>query len=202
MILSDAKIKEYVKSGQLVVKPFDENLVGPASIDIRLGFKFRIFRPERTEIIDIRNYHETLISGEEREDRVVRHYTHSELIELKRPDSYFVIHPGEFVLASIYEYIKLPKDVAAIVHGRSSFARLGLLIHTSAGWVDPGYAGHLTLEIYNVNSVPIKLFPLVPIANLIFIRVEGVERDYGERGGKYYNEEGASPSLIYKDFMR
>lgn len=202
MILPDTKIKEYIKSGRIVVEPFDEKLVGPASLDVRLGFKFRIFRPERTEIIDIRSYRESLISGEDRPDRVVRHYTYSELVELKSPDTYFVIHPGEFVLASIYEYVKLPKDIAAVLHGRSSFARLGLLLHTSAGWVDPGYAGHLTLEIYNVNSVPIKLYPLTPIANLIFISVEGVEKSYGERGGKYYNEEGASPSLIYKDFMR
>ena len=202
MILSDAKIREYIRSGRIVVDPFDENLIGPASLDVRLGFKFRIFRPERTEIIDIRNYRESLISGEDREDRVVRHYTYSELVELKSPDAYFVIHPNEFVLASVYEYVKLPKDIAAVLHGRSSFARLGLLIHTSAGWVDPGYAGHLTLEIYNVNSMPIKLYPLTPIANLIFMSVEDVEAGYGERGGKYYNEEGASPSLIYRDFMR
>jgi len=202
MILSDKKIKEYIYSKKIVVEPFDESLVGPASLDVRLGFKFRVFKNINIEAIDIKNYKEDVIYRSENQDFIVHHGTYSDLIIAKREDVPIVIHPGEFILASIYEYIELSKNIAAQINGRSSIGRLGLLVHTSAGWIDPGYAGHLTLEIYNVNKIPVKLYPLTKIAQIVFYELEDeVEVPYGERkSSKYYKEEGATESKISKDY--
>jgi len=202
MILSDKKIKEYIKSRKIVVEPFDESLVGPASLDVRLGFKFRVFKNINIEAIDIKSYKEDVIYRSESKDFIIHHGTYSDLIIAKREDVPIIIHPGEFILASVYEYIELPKNIAAQISGRSSIGRLGLLVHTSAGWIDPGYAGHLTLEIYNVNKVPVKLYPLTKIAQIVFYELEeDVEVPYGERkSSKYYKEDGATESKIAKDY--
>jgi len=202
MILSDKKIKEYIRNRKIVVEPFDESLVGPASLDVRLGFKFRVFKNINIEAIDIKSYKEDVIYRSESKDFIIHHGTYSDLIIAKREDVPIVIHPGELILASIYEYIELPKNIAAQISGRSSIGRLGLLVHTSAGWIDPGYAGHLTLEIYNVNKMPIKLYPLTKIARIVFYELEEeVEIPYGERkSSKYYKEEGATESKIIKDY--
>jgi len=202
MILSDKKIKEYVKNRKIVVEPFDESLVGPASLDVRLGFKFRVFKNINIEAIDIKSYKEDVIYRSESKDFIIHHGTYSDLIIAKREDVPIVIHPGEFILASVYEYIELPKNIAAQISGRSSIGRLGLLVHTSAGWIDPGYAGHLTLEIYNVNKIPVKLYPLTKIAQIVFYELEeDVEVPYGERkSSKYYKEDGATESKITKDY--
>ncbi|RDD52457.1 dCTP deaminase [Nanoarchaeota archaeon NZ13-N] len=202
MILSDKKIKEYIKSRKIVVEPFDESLVGPASLDVRLGFKFRVFKNINVEAIDIKSYKEDVIYRSESKDYTIHHGTYSDLIIVKGENIPIIVHPGEFVLASVYEYIELSRDIAAQINGRSSIGRLGLLVHTSAGWIDPGYAGHLTLEIYNVNKVPVKLYPLTKIAQIVFYDLgEGVEVPYGERkSSKYFGEDGATESRISEDY--
>ena len=201
MILPDWKIKKYIREGKIKVDPYDEELVGPASLDVRLGFRFRIFKTGFLESIDLKSYKDEKIGEEEFEDYRLEKYRYSEVIVIKDPNRPFVLHPGEFVLASVYEYIGLPEDIGAQINGRSSIARLGLLVHTSAGWVDPGYEGHLTLEILNVNSVPVKLYPLTPIANLVFFEMEPVEVPYNRRKkSKYVGEEGATHSKISEDF--
>ena len=201
MLLSDKKIKEYIKNKKIIVDPFDESLIGPASLDLRLDFKFRVFKNIDIEAIDPKEYKDEVIFRTETDRYIIHHGKYSDLYILKSPNIPFIVHPGEFVLASIYEYIKLPNDIAAQIQGRSSFARLGLIIHTSAGWVDPGYSGHLTLEIVNVNKIPIKLYPMMRIAQISFFELESVETPYDARkNSKYVDEEGATASRIYKDF--
>jgi len=201
MLLPDFKIKEYILNGKIVVDPFDEKMVGPGSLDIRLGYTFRVFKNLDTEALDVRNCEEETLFRTETKNYVIHHGKYSDLYILKSDKIPILIHPGEFILASIYEYVKLPNNIAAQIHGRSSIARLGLLIHTSAGWVDPGFAGHLTLEIINVNRIPIKLYPLTKIAQLTFYEVEPVEIPYDKRkSSKYVNEDGATFSRISWDF--
>lgn len=201
MLLSDKKIKEYVKQGKIIITPFEESQIGPSSYDLRLGFKFRVFKNIGDAYIDPKSFNDELIGKEENENYIVYHYKYTDLFQLKSENSIFVIHPYEFVLASIYEYIKLSDNIAAQIQGRSSFARLGLIIHTSAGWVDPGYSGHLTLEMFNTNKKPIILRPLMRIAQISFFEVSDVETPYYKRKtSKYINEEGATSSKIIKDF--
>jgi len=203
MILNDKKIKEYIKNKKIIVEPFDEKNVGPSSLDLRLGFKFRVFKNVDIEAIDPKTYDDLVLFRTETEKYIMHHGMFSDLYILKNPDCPIIIHPGEFILASIYEYIKLPNNIAAQIQGRSSLARLGLIIHTSAGWVDPGYSGHLTLEIVNVNKIPIKIYPLMKIAQITFFEIEEVEVPYDKRStSKYINEEGATESKIRKDFMQ
>jgi len=143
------------------------------------------------------------LGEDEYEDHKVERYRYSDLIVIKDPHRPFILHPNELVLASLYEYVALPEDIAAQINGRSSIARLGLLVHTSAGWVDPGYEGHLTLEILNVNSIPVKLYPLTPIAQLTFFEMEAAETPYNRRKkSKYVREEGATGSKIAEDFSQ
>ena len=200
-LLSDKKIKEYVKKGIISIVPFEESQVGPSSYDLRLGFKFRVFKNVGEAFIDPKKFNDELIDKKETEEYIVYNYKYTDLYQLKNENSIFVIHPNEFVLASVYEYIKLSDNIAAQIQGRSSFARLGLIVHTSAGWVDPGYAGYLTLELVNVNKKPIILRPLMKIAQISFFEVEDVEVPYYKRkSSKYFEEEGATSSKIYKDF--
>ncbi len=201
MILPDWKIRKYVKGGKIRVEPFDEKLVGPASLDVRLGFRFRTFRTGFLDYIDVRSFKDELLSKEEYEDHILERYRYSDVVVIKDPNRPFIIHPNEFVLASIYEYVGLPEDISAQINGRSSIARLGLLVHTSAGWVDPGYEGHLTLEILNVSSVPVRLYPLTPVAQLTFFEMEPAEVPYNKRKkSKYVKEKGATQSKISEDF--
>jgi len=202
MLLNDRKIKEYVKSGKIIVEPFEEENVGPSSLDIRLGFKFRVFKNVDREAIDPKNYEDTVLFRTETEKYTIHHGIFSDLYILKNSEYPIIVHPGEFILASIYEYIKLPSNIAAQIQGRSSLARLGLIIHTSAGWIDPGYAGYITLEIVNVNKVPIKLYPLMKVAQISFFEIEEAETPYDKRkSSKYINEEGATESRIRMDFV-
>ena len=203
MLLADKKIKEYIKSKKILVDPFDENLIGPASLDLRLGFKFRVFKNIDVDAIDPKEYRDEVIFRTETDKYIIHHGKYSDLYILKDPETPFIIHPGEFVLASIYEYIKLPDNIAAQIQGRSSYARLGLIIHTSAGWVDPGYSGHLTLEIVNVNKIPIKLYSMMHIAQILFFELDSVETPYyARKSSKYVDEGGATESKIYKDFEK
>ncbi|MFH7903683.1 MAG: dCTP deaminase [Candidatus Aenigmatarchaeota archaeon] len=201
MLLSDKKIKEYVKQGKIIIVPFEESQVGPSSYDLRLGFKFRVFKNFGEAVIDPKNFNDVLIDKKETDEYIVYNYKYTDLFQLKSENSSFVLHPNEFALASVYEYIKLSDNIAAQIQGRSSFARLGLLVHTSAGWVDPGYSGHLTLELYNVNKKPIILRPLMKIAQISFFELDEVETPYYKRkSSKYVEEEGATSSKIHKDF--
>ncbi len=197
-LLPDWKIEEYIKSGKIVVKPFDPSLIGPASLDIRLGNRFRVFKSENLEVIDPFTFREEKLTEIVEEDRKIEIYKHSEVVVIE--DGYFVLHPNEFVLASIYEYIELPPFIAAQLNGRSSIARLGIVVHTSAGWVDPGYRGHLTLELINVNNVPVKLRPGMKVAQLTFFELEKVRTPYNVRpGSKYVDEPGATESRFSFD---
>ena len=203
MILPDWKIKKYIEEGRIRVEPFDERFIGPASLDVRLGFRFRIFKTEFLDSIDIKTFKDERISEERLPGRRIERYRFSEVIEIEDNEKPFILHPGEFVLASIYEYVALPDNIAAQINGRSSIARLGLLIHTSAGWVDPGYEGHLTLEVLNVNSVPVRLYPLTPVAQLTFFETDHVEVPYNKRKqSKYAKERGATQSKIWEDFRK
>ena len=201
MILVDKKIREYIKGGKIKVEPFDENMIGPASLDIRLGNKFRVFKTLEKEVIDVRDYYDDVYTRVETKDYIIHIGKYSDLYILKNDNVPIIIHPGEFILASVYEYVELPDNIVGQIHGRSSIGRLGLIIHTSAGYVDPGYKGYLTLEIINVNKVPIKIYPKTKVAQIVFIETESSEVPYDKRkGSKYLNEEGATGSLISKDF--
>jgi dCTP deaminase len=201
MILVDKKIRQYIKGGKIKVEPFDENMIGPASLDIRLGNKFRVFKTLEKEVIDVRDYYDDVYTRVETKDYIIHIGKYSDLYILKNDNVPIIIHPGEFILASVYEYVELPDNIVGQIHGRSSIGRLGLIIHTSAGYVDPGYKGYLTLEIINVNKVPIKIYPKTKVAQIVFIETESSEVPYDKRkGSKYLNEEGATESLISKDF--
>ncbi|BFI73595.1 dCTP deaminase, dUMP-forming [Nanoarchaeota archaeon] len=203
MILNDRKIKEYIKSGKIVVDPFDEEMIGPASLDIRLGYKFRVFKTIDKEVIDIKDYNDDIYTRIDTENYTIHVGKYSDLYIIKKDNIPIIIHPGEFILASVYEYIQLPNDIVGQIHGRSSIGRLGLIIHTSAGYIDPGYKGYLTLEIINVNKIPIKLYPKTKVAQIVFFDTEPVEVSYSERkSSKYAGEEGATQSLISKDFKQ
>jgi len=185
MLLCDHTIRQLIARGEIVIEPFDESLVGPSSIDLRLGNEFRVFERTRIDAIDPRKPIEEL----------------TKLIVIK-DDEAFVIHPGEFVLATTLEYIKLPNYIAARIEGRSSLARLGIVVHSTGGFVDAGFEGQLTLEMSNLNQVPVKLYPGMRIAQLAFIiQDRPSEVPYGKRKtSKYYKQRGPTPSMIYKDF--
>ena len=203
MILNDKKIKEYIKSKKIIVDPFDEEMIGPASLDIRLGYKFRVFKTIDKEFIDIKDYNDDVYTRIDTENYTIHVGKYSDLYILKKDNIPIIIHPGEFILASVYEYIELPNDIVGQIHGRSSIGRLGLIIHTSAGYIDPGYRGYLTLEIINVNKIPVKLYPKTKVAQIVFFETESVEVPYSERkSSKYVGEEGATQSLISKDFKQ
>jgi len=186
MILSDRTILELVNKGELVIEPFDVELVGPSSMDLRLGNEFLIFERSKIEVIDPR--------------RPLENFTRRIFVE---DGDYFIIHPGEFVLASTLEYIKLPDYIAARIEGRSSLARLGIVVHSTGGFVDAGFEGQLTLEMSNLNIVPIKLYPRMKVAQLAFlIQDKPSEIPYGKRRtSKYFKQRGPLPSKIYLDFI-
>ena len=141
MVLSDRTIKEEIAAGRIVVDPLGENSIQPASVDVHLDNDFLVFRNSRMPFIDVRQGVEDLTEKVQIDD-----------------DKPFILHPGEFVLGSTLEHIELPDDLVARVEGKSSLGRLGLLIHSTAGYVDPGFKGHLTLELSNVANLPITLY--------------------------------------------
>jgi dCTP deaminase len=179
-VLSDATIVRLVQEGRIVIDPWDPALVQPASVDLRLGPSFRVFHNHRTSAIDLREPPTNL----------------TEEVEVP-PDGAFVIHPGEFVLGTTVERVGIPDDVVARIEGKSSLGRLGLIVHATAGFVDPGFEGMLTLEITNLTRVPIKLYAGVPIAQLSFMALDRpAERPYGhpELGSHYHGQTGATES--------
>jgi dCTP deaminase len=179
-VLSDATIRRLVEDGRLVIEPWDETLVQPASVDVRLGDSFRVFHNHRVTAIDLRE--------------PPRNLTEEVHIEGDLP---FAIHPGEFVLGRTLEAVQIPDDVVCRIEGKSSIGRLGLIVHATAGFVDPGFRGTLTLEITNLTRVPIKLYAGLPIAQLSFMALDApAERPYGsaELGSHYQGQVAATES--------
>lgn len=189
MLLSDGDIAAQIAAGRIGLEPFDESMIQPASVDVRLDKYFRIFRNHRYPNIDP--------AAEQAEL--------TEMVESTDPDEPFILHPGEFVLASTYEVVTLPVDVAARLEGKSSLGRLGLLTHSTAGFVDPGFSGHVTLELSNVATLPIKLWPGMKIGQLCFFGLSSpAQAPYGSQkyGSRYQGQRGPTPSRSYLNFHR
>jgi dCTP deaminase len=179
-VLSDGTIRRLVAEGHIAIEPWDEGMVQPASIDLRLGDSFRVFHNHRIGAIDLANIPENL----------------TERVAVAAGES-FVIHPGEFVLGATEEQVTLPDDIVARIEGKSSLGRLGLIVHATAGFVDPGFTGTLTLEITNLTRVPIVLWPGKPIAQLSFMTLDRpAERPYGhpDLGSHYHGQVEATES--------
>jgi dCTP deaminase len=179
-VLSDGTIRRLVDEGRIRIEPWDPALVQPASVDLRLGTSFRVFHNHRAAAIDLRDPPDNL----------------TEHVPIPA-DEAFVIHPGEFVLGVTQEWVSLPDDIVARIEGKSSLGRLGLIVHATAGFVDPGFAGTLTLEITNLTRIPIKLWPALPIAQLSFMTLDRpAERPYGhpDLGSHYHGQVEATES--------
>jgi dCTP deaminase len=179
-VLSDGTIRRFVREGRIVIEPWDAAMVQPASIDLRLGTSFRVFHNHRIQAIDLAAPPGGL----------------TEHVEVADDDP-FVIHPGEFVLGRTAEHVTIPNDIVARIEGKSSLGRLGLIVHATAGFVDPGFRGTLTLEITNFNSVPIVLRPGLPIAQLSLMTLDRpAERPYGhpDLGSHYHGQIEATES--------
>ena len=188
MLLSDRDIRKEIESGRVALDPFEPQMVQPSSIDVRIDRYFRVFENHRYPHID---------PAEEQ----------AELTRLVEPagDEPFILHPGEFVLASTYEVVTLPNDVAARLEGKSSLGRLGLLTHSTAGFIDAGFSGHVTLELSNVATLPIKLWPGMKIGQLCFFRLSSpAEHPYGSgaQGSRYQGQRGPTPSRSFQSFHR
>ena len=179
-VLSDGTIRRLIAEGHVLIDPWDEAMVQPASVDLRLGTSFRVFHNHRITAIDLAEPPRNL----------------TELVEVEDDES-FVIHPGEFVLGRTQEHVELPDDIVARIEGKSSLGRLGLIVHATAGFVDPGFKGTLTLEITNLTRVPIILWPGKPIAQLSFMALDRpAERPYGhpDLGSHYHGQTEATES--------
>jgi len=188
MVLSDRTIRRLLEEGRIGIDPYDEELLQPSSVDVRVDRFFRVFRNSRYPFIDVKEPMEEL----------------TELVEIEG-DEPFILHPGEFVLGSTLERITLPDDLVARLEGKSSLGRLGLLIHSTAGFVDPGWDGHVTLELSNVANLPITIYPEMKIGQLSFVQLtEPAERPYGTEGigSKYQGQKGPTPSRYWKNFSR
>ena len=188
MLLSDRDIRAELAAGRVVLEPFDAGMVQPSSVDVRLDKYFRVFENHRYPHID---------PAEEQ----------PELTRMVEPHEGepFILHPGEFVLASTYEVVTLPDDVAGRLEGKSSLGRLGLLTHSTAGFIDPGFSGHVTLELSNVATLPIKLWPGMKIGQLCLIRLSSpAEQPYGSSayGSRYQGQRGPTASKSYLNFHR
>ena len=186
--MSDRDIRASIESGQIGLDPLEMGLLQPSSIDVRLDRFFRLFDNHKYAFID----------PAEQQDELTR------LIEVD-PAEPFILHPGEFVLGSTYEFVTLPDDVAARLEGKSSLGRLGLLTHSTAGFVDPGFKGHVTLELSNVATLPIKLWPGMKIGQLCFFKLTSPsEHPYGSEkyASRYQGQRGPTASRSYKNFYR
>jgi deoxycytidine triphosphate deaminase len=187
-VLSDRSIKKALASGRLGIEPLDEQAIQPASVDLRLDSVFRVFRVTSRPYVDVAQDVDDL----------------TELVEISAEEP-FVIHPGSFCLGSTLETVTIPNDIVARVDGKSSLGRLGLLVHATAGYVDPGWTGKLTLELSNQSQMPIALYYGMRIAQISFIELTTpVDRPYGsaELGSKYQGQTGPTPSRISREFFR
>ena len=186
MLLSDRDLRAELAAGRLGIDPFDDALVQPSSVDVRLDSLFRVFNNTRYTHIDPAQRQDDLTSLVEPED-----------------GEPFVLHPGEFVLGSTLEVVSIPDDLAARLEGKSSLGRLGLLIHSTAGFIDPGFDGHVTLELSNVANLPITIYPGMKIGQLSFVQMsEPAETPYGSGalGSKYQGQRGPTPSRYWQNF--
>jgi dCTP deaminase len=186
LIYSDRTIKESISSGKIAIEPYEPGFVQPSSIDLRVGNGFRVFVNHRYSEIDPRAPQADL----------------TQLIEVG-PDEPFMLHPGEFVLGSTLERVRLGVDVVARLEGKSSLGRLGLLIHSTAGFIDPGFEGHITLELSNVATLPIAIYPGMKIGQISFYQMTtAAEYPYGspELGSKYQGQSGPTASRSHRDF--
>lgn len=186
MVLSDSAIRRLIEGGRIGIDPYDPALQQPSSLDVRVDRLFRVFRNSRYPFIDVRTEQEDL----------------TELVEVG-PDEPFILHPGEFVLGSTLERVTLPDDLVARLEGKSSLGRLGLLIHSTAGFIDPGFDGHVTLELSNVANLPITIYPGMKIGQLSFVQMsEPAETPYGSGalGSKYQGQRGPTPSRYWQNF--
>ena len=186
MLLSDRDIRAEISAGRVAVEPFAESMVQPSSVDVRLDRFFRVFENHKYSVIDP--------SIEQSE------LTREVIVE---PNEHFILHPGEFVLASTYEIITLPDDIAGRLEGKSSLGRLGLLTHSTAGFIDPGFSGHITLELSNVANLPVKLFPGMKIGQLCLIKLSSpAEHPYGSAvyASRYQGQRGPTASRSWINF--
>lgn len=187
MILSDRSLREQLAAGRIVIDPLDESLIQPSSIDVRISTLFRVFRNHTAGVIDVKLDLSDL----------------TELIEIPG-DGVFMLHPGEFVLGSTLERVACPDDLVGRVEGKSSLGRLGLLIHSTAGFIDAGFDGHITLELANVASLPITLYPGMKIGQVSFMQMTTpADNPYGKgaRGSKYQGQRGPTPSRYFENFQ-
>ncbi|MBA3428971.1 MAG: dCTP deaminase [Actinobacteria bacterium] len=185
MVCSDRTIRRLLEEGRIGVDPYDESLMQPSSLDVRVDKYFRVFRNSRYPFIDVKQEQEEL----------------TELVEID--EEAFILHPGEFVLGSTLERVRLPDDLVARLEGKSSLGRLGLLIHSTAGFIDPGWDGHVTLELSNVANLPITIYHRMKIGQLSFVQLtEPAETPYGSGalGSKYQGQQGPTPSRYWKNF--
>ncbi|MDQ0378515.1 dCTP deaminase [Amycolatopsis thermophila] len=188
MLLSDRDLRKELEAGRLGIDPFDPAMLQPSSIDVRLDRFFRVFNNSQYTHIDPKLQQDELTS----------------LVEKDGEDA-FVLHPGEFVLASTFELVTLPDDLAGRLEGKSSLGRLGLLTHSTAGFIDPGFTGHITLELSNVANLPITLWPGMKIGQLCLFRLTSpAENPYGSPavGSRYQGQRGPTPSRAYLNFHR
>ena len=186
MILSDVDLRKAIAGGRIGIEPFDESAVQPSSIDVRVDSLFRVFRNHTAAVIDVKQDLRDL----------------TELVEIA-PTGVFMLHPGEFVLGSTREQVRVPDDLVARIEGKSSLGRLGLLIHSTAGFIDAGFDGHITLELANVASLPITIYPGMKIGQISFMEMTSpAERPYGSgaSGSKYQGQRGPTPSRYFENF--
>ena len=185
-VLADRDIRVELETGRVKIEPYDPADLQPSSVDLHLDRRFRVFRNHTMPVIDVKQNLEEL----------------TELVEID-PDGVFILHPGEFVLGATAERVKLPTDLVARLEGKSSLGRLGLLIHSTAGYVDPGWRGNLTLELSNVANLPIALYYGMRIGQISFFRMSSpVERPYGSQGlgSKYQGQSEPTASAFHEDF--
>jgi dCTP deaminase len=188
MVLSDRTIKQELEKGRIVIDPLDPSCIQPASVDLHLDRGLLVFRNTRQPYIDVRKEMPDL--------------TEKEVIDDDVP---FILHPGEFVLASTLEHVALPEDIVARLEGKSSLGRIGLLIHSTAGYVDPGWAGHLTLELSNVANLPVTLYFGMKIGQISFLTLStAADKPYGspELGSKYQGQTEPTASRFFRDFSK
>jgi dCTP deaminase len=188
VLLSDRDIRAEIAAERLGIDPYDPDLVQPSSVDVRLDTMFRVFNNTRYTHIDPSIQQDELTS----------------LVQ-PDPDEPFVLHPGEFVLGSTLELCTLPDDLAGRLEGKSSLGRLGLLTHSTAGFIDPGFSGHITLELSNVANLPVTIYPGMKIGQISFVQLsEPAQTPYGtgQIGSKYQGQRGPTPSKYWQNFQK
>jgi dCTP deaminase len=188
VVLSDRTIARLIDEGRIVIDPYDDALLQPSSVDVRVDRFFRVFHNARYPYIDVKEPQEEL----------------TELVQVG-DEQPFILHPGEFVLGSTLERVVLPDDLVARLEGKSSLGRLGLLIHSTAGFIDPGFDGHVTLELSNVANLPITIYHGMKIGQISFVQLsEPAEKPYGsgDLGSKYQGQTGPTPSRYWQNFER